>query len=658
MRANTTSSGLTYRPDIDGLRAIAVLLVLVFHFKLVSMAAAGFMGVDIFFVISGFLITGILKRELDAKTLSFRTFYLSRIRRLAPALTATLLLVFLFAAVNVFAGELLELSRQALASQLYVANFYFWGSVNYFGLQHENVFLLHMWSLAVEEQFYFLYPITLFLVDRYFKNYFWAFVAAGGLLSFALNIGTVAQRPEAVFYLLPARAWELVLGGTVNQLTGIWKVSRGTDEALGAVGLILIVCAVTFYSKETVFPGAYALLPVVGSACLLLAGHQNATTVSRFLCTDIATYVGRISYPLYLVHWPINVFGAGFFGRDYSLSYRVAGFCGSFALAALLTHGIEEPIRRRHWLRSNRQLLVAYLAALAVSFLTYTLVQANRGFPKRFPAEVSRLAAYDTDHTSVAMNQCEFPGKGATTERDFCYLGAQGDSAKWLVYGDSHAWAAYAAFDEWLRRKHERGLFIFRNSCPPILDVNVFGDHGECVAMNRAVFDFLGDHPSVGSVILVSAWRQAVEAKLSTSPTAYLSEKASVELFESQFDRTIKKLRDSGKRIYIWEPLPGATQSVPKALARSALEHRPVDIEISRRDYFEFFDFFFSALERNGRDIHVRIRTSDALCASGKCSVVIANTPAYFDDGHITQSPFRFWVSVLDRAERDSARDH
>ena len=201
--AKTAIGPLNYRADIDGMRAIAVMLVLVFHFSLFSVVKAGFLGVDVFFVISGFLITTILKMQLDTGRFDLRNFYVNRIRRLAPALLVVLLIVMLAGVLWLFPNDLINLSKQALVSQFYVANIYYWRNINYFGLGVHDIFLLHTWSLAVEEQFYLIYPACIWVLHRYFKRYFWAMITTGCLASFSLNILFVSCYPEATFYLLP-----------------------------------------------------------------------------------------------------------------------------------------------------------------------------------------------------------------------------------------------------------------------------------------------------------------------------------------------------------------------------------------------------------------------------------------------------------------------
>jgi peptidoglycan/LPS O-acetylase OafA/YrhL len=284
----TTIAPLKYRADIDGMRAIAVMLVLIFHFSLVPAAKAGFLGVDVFFVISGFLITTIIKRQLDIGIFGIVAFYVNRIRRLAPALFVVLLLTMSAGAFWLFPNELIELSKQALVSQFYVANFYYWRSISYFGLSTHDVFLLHTWSLAVEEQFYLIYPVCILLLDRHLKKYFWAAIVLGFLVSFGLNIILVSQKPEATFYLLPTRAWELLTGALVSLVAGKYARSKCIDEMVGLLGAGLVIISVACYRNDFYFPGFYALLPTMGTACLLLSGYDRATCVESSAAAERA----------------------------------------------------------------------------------------------------------------------------------------------------------------------------------------------------------------------------------------------------------------------------------------------------------------------------------------------------------------------------------
>jgi peptidoglycan/LPS O-acetylase OafA/YrhL len=642
-----TTPSQAYRTDIDGLRAIAVLLVLVFHFSLVPVVTAGFTGVDVFFVISGFLITGNLQRQIERGEFRVADFYLGRIRRLAPALVTTLAATFAVGLWVLFPNDLRELGNQLLAAQACVANVYFWRTVNYFGLNGENVFLLHTWSLAVEEQFYLLYPAALLVLWRWRSRWVWHGVAALLVMSFLLNVGLVRQKPEAVFYLLPTRAWELLAGGVTVFLASRVQTSRDTRQWLGAAGLLAIAAGATLYKPDWRFPGAFALVPVLGAALVLFSHDPRPTLSARVLQWAPLRYVGRISYPLYLVHWPIHVFAARLLGARYDDAARGAMFLVSFVAAALVFHGIETPIRERRWLAGRRSLLAGYGAALGITVAALAAVVSTGGLPQRFPPEVDRLASFVNDKTPP-LAECEFDGRpGDAALAHPCRVGDATRSPRWLVVGDSHAWATRDAFDLWLKGRSESGMFVFRHGCPPLADVHLFGDDGTCFRFNRAVADMALRTPGIDAVALVSTWRQGRERLIAASEREQPTDARSRQLFAQGFAAEISRLKTAGKRVYVWEPLPGAKANVPISMARAALSGTRPDIQKTSREYFEEYDFFFSDLKSAGASVDGVFSPAAALCASGSCATSVDGAPLYFDNSHPTRSSASYFAEVL-----------
>ena len=645
-----TTAPSKYRQDIDGLRAIAVLLVLIFHFSLVPAVTAGFIGVDVFFVISGFLITGILTRQLDGGTFSFRHFYVARIRRLAPALSVTLVATLCAGLILLFPDDLRELATQVLASQAYVANIYYWRTVNYFGLNGANVFLLHTWSLAVEEQFYLVYPVVLFLLHRAAPRKLPHALALLLLVSFGLNIGLIGAKPEAVFYLLPTRAWELLAGALTALAMRGADLSYGGKQALGLAGLVLIAGAALLYRPEYRFPGYFALLPVAGTCMLLFAHDARRTLAARCLEWAPLRYVGRISYPLYLVHWPLHVFAARILGGGYGPAWHVAMFLLSVVLAALIYHLVEQQVRTGRWLARPRALLVGYASALALTVLAFSAAWATGGLPARFPPEVARLAGFVNDKTPP-LTECEFAGKGDAVDlAHLCRIGSDKVAPRWLVFGDSHAWATHDAFDLWLKSRHESGVFAFRHGCPPLAGVHLFKDDGSCFRFNRAMVDLVHRPDGIDSVAVVSTWRQGREGIISTSERIRPSDAQSLQLFAQGLAAELEQLQAGGKRVYVWEPLPGATSNVPLAMAEAALHGRKAAVDKSRADYHAEYAFFFDALQANRSRLAGVFSPGDGLCSSGTCITSLAGSPLYFDNSHPTQSSAPFFADLLSRS--------
>lgn len=638
----------SYLPEVDGLRAIAVLLVLFFHFGVFDMGHAGFIGVDIFFVISGYLITSLILRQLELGTFSLAHFYIGRIRRLAPALLVAIVLTVAYGATRLFAEQFIELARQAILAQFYLVNFHFWKEIGYFGQQAADVPLLHLWSLAVEEHFYIFFPLGLLLLHRHARRYLWWGIAGAGLLSFALNLLLVTSKPEFTFYMLPTRAWELLAGALVAGVATHRPPGRLVREGALVAGLSCIVLALVIHRSTTPFPGTFALLPVAGGALMMLAAGAAPTRLSRLLANGPLVYVGRISYPLYLVHWPVQVFSRQTFGNDYGTPLRWLMLCASIALAAAIYHFVEKPVRRQRILASPRTLLVAYTAGVAGIAATFALVVGTGGLPDRFPAEVQRLADYRNDK-SPPLTECEFQGKPLSPITVGCRLGAPGAPLTWLVYGDSHAWAAHGVFDAWLRQAGKAGVIFYRNSCPPNLGLHILGDRGRCLAFNNEMLSLLEREKGLQNVFLVSTWRQAVERRLSPRQGLELDREQSIAAFDHAFGELVRRLSEDHRIVHVWEPVPGARDNVPLALARAKLEGRTADLSTPRATYEREYEFFFATLQRYRQYIHARFSPAAAVCDGVSCTATVGDVPAYIDNSHISRSPAPFWVDAMVR---------
>ena len=634
---------MSYRADIDGLRAVAVLLVLLFHFALVETVNAGYLGVDIFYVISGYLITGILLRHLQDGTLSLLGFYSARIRRLSPALYVVLLGTLTAGTLLLFPEQLQELARQLLAAQLYFANFYFWLKVNYFGLGSHDVYLLHTWSLAVEEQFYLLFPLALLLTRKYLKSRFFAVLAALFLASFLLDLYFLARKPEATFYMFPTRAWELLMGGLIAHPRIPKLTSRGLAEVLALCGAGLIVYSVTSHRGTEPIPGPYCLLPTAGTAAIIFANAHVNTLTRRALAWKPLVFIGTVSYPIYLVHWPLNVFAA-YLIRPYSGTLRVLMFGMSIGIAIVIYYFIEIPIRSKNVFRRQGALLAAYASGLCLTVLAAELIISSGGLPLRYPPAVARMASYVNDKTALLL-ECEAPN-GVIVTGSPCSLGITGNQPSWLIYGDSHAWAAHAAFDSWLVKRGEAGLFVFRHACPPVRGIHFLDKQDGCFLFNQRVFSYIAEHPGVARVMLVSTWKWPTDGGLVAANGTLLGKGESVALFSRQFVATIKDLHDLGREVYVWEPVPGARGTVPYELARKMLTPDTARLTLDRDQYLNDNRLFFQALADAREWVRGVVSPADALCRP-MCSVETNSVPLYFDDAHPTNSSAHVWADIL-----------
>ncbi|HEY3793828.1 MAG TPA: acyltransferase, partial [Bradyrhizobium sp.] len=332
-----------YRPDIDGLRAIAVGSVVAFH-AFPNFFKGGFVGVDIFFVISGYLISGIIVDAVERNRFSYLDFYIRRIRRIFPALVVVIAATLFVGWYVLLPDEFERLGKHLLAGAGFATNLVLWGEAGYFDVSSDTKPLLHLWSLAIEEQFYILWPLILGPVWRRKRGLLIATLSIAAI-SFAYNVISVVHHPVAAFYSPLARFWELMLGGVLAYLVrqkGEWLAHFRTPRAAG--GLLLIGVSVFALNREFAFPGYWALLPTVGAFLVISAGFTN--WISRYVLGNrLMVGIGLISYPLYLWHWPILVFAKIVKGGLLTPTDRVAAIAASVALAFLTYRFVEYPIR-------------------------------------------------------------------------------------------------------------------------------------------------------------------------------------------------------------------------------------------------------------------------------------------------------------------------
>ena len=357
-----------YRPDIDGLRAIAVLAVVLFHIGLAPLGG-GYVGVDIFFVISGYLITGIVKREMEENRFTFASFYERRARRILPALFFLLLVGFGLALWVSMPQDLANYGASGAAAVLFSSNIYFFLKTNYFDAAAEFQPLLHTWSLAVEEQFYFLFPPVLWLAIR--MKRIKAVVLTILALSLLLSVLVSARAPSFAFYLLPTRAWELMMGAALALGMVPWPSSQRMNEGLSVAALIGLGAAIFFFNDETVFPGIAAVLPCGAAAVLIQSGATSDSLVRRLLSNRLMVGIGLISYSLYLWHWILLAFARQALATlELPMIWAVGVFIGSFVMAYLSWRVVEQPFRNKsHFSRARIFALSGGLGAIVCGIL-------------------------------------------------------------------------------------------------------------------------------------------------------------------------------------------------------------------------------------------------------------------------------------------------
>lgn len=398
MNPKTNLSHLKYRPDIDGLRAIAVLAVVLFH-AFPSSLRGGFIGVDIFFVISGFLISAIIYENVKNKTFSFRDFYSRRVRRIFPALLVVISVTFGFGFFILSADEFNQLGKLIASGIGFVANLVLWSESGYFDVATETKPLLHLWSLGIEEQFYIIWPLLLIFAWNKKINLFFVIILIL-ILSFALNVSNIKTDPIGTFYSPLTRIWELLFGSLlawimvfkknsffnitskINNLLLKVKIFNNVDEKyllsniFSCIGIFLFIIGFVCITKESIFPGFWALIPVLGTVLVIMAGPQ-AWINEKILSNKIAVWFGLISFPLYLWHWPLLSYGRIYYDKMPPSGFRWVAVLLSILLAWLTVKYIEKPFRYSKYQTRTK---VIFLGSVAFFIATLGLITYTTNF--------------------------------------------------------------------------------------------------------------------------------------------------------------------------------------------------------------------------------------------------------------------------------------
>ena len=638
---------MQYRADIDGLRALAVGSVVIYHADH-RWLPGGFTGVDVFFVISGYLITRLIAADLERGQFSLATFYERRARRILPALLAVLAAATAAALAWLLPEELARFGESLLATLLFGSNVYFWRVSDYFATPPDSTPLLHTWSLAVEEQFYLVFPLVLLAMARcrapLRAALLWA-ALAGSLL---LAEWGAHHKPTPAFYLGPTRAWEL-LCGAVLALRMVPPIrSRAVAELAAAAGLAAIGAGFVILSEQSRFPGIAALLPCVGAALAIHAGEGHRTLVSRLLGWRPLVFVGLISYSLYLWHWVVLVFARHLALRELTVPELGGLIALSFLLAALSWRFIEQPFRRARRPPAGAQgapvPLVGTRVLLASTAATALLLAAggaafvaSAGLPGRLSPPALAFAQAQQD-TWAQRDACE--GR-------ICDLGtADPERPAVLLWGDSHAAALAPALQELAAAGDRRAIVAFKHSCPPLLSYRSFEERAtDCAPFAQAVLERIGDGQGVEHVILHARWPWYVEGTRNEQPTATpirltpdgFDPDANARTVAALLAQTVAALRERGIEVTVVTSIPEVGVDAPELLVRSVQRAKPLP-HVEAADFESRTARAHSAIAAAAaaapalRVIHVY----PELCREGRCAIARDGRALYHDDDHLS----------------------
>lgn len=639
------------RVDIQALRGLAVLLVVVYHARL-GAPASGFLGVDIFFVISGFLITGLVKAGIEQGTFTFRDFYFRRAKRLLPAAYVTFLITILCAPFILGTSELRDLTAQVAGALSFSANIVLWQQSGYFEGAAELKPLLHVWSLSLEEQYYFLLPATLVLIPR--RLWLRATILIA-IASLGLCLALIQWKPIATFYLLPTRAWELAIGSL-----GAFLIARPAMRTIARrlfwPGILLLV-TLPFIESTGNHPGLPAMLICIATLVVILDGRLSYTSSAPLRSM---ARIGDLSYSLYLVHWPVFAFlnnaWVGEMPGELPWPLGLAAMAASFPLAWLLHRFIEEPVRQAKISFSRQHLRRILAASLALAVLPFGLARA---YSSSIDFSTQRQANFGLgpaceQSTFKALPEC------MTDERP-----------EVLVWGDSYAMHIIPG----LQADHRNRLLqATRSACGPLTGIapverspkKGYDTHWarSCIEFNEDVMAHLAQTPSISTVVLSSPLRTYLDGDtfdiLVENQGGYRQTPPDADIALQHLSETIMRIRALGRRVVLIAPPPSSYFDIGACLGRlqegRLILGAPNDCVIDESDYRRRRSNVLELLDRISETAKVNvIRFDPLLCNSTHCRTSLEGTALYRDSGHLSRAGSRLLgqrIGLLDQVER------
>ena len=643
----------TYRPDIDGLRALAIIFVVIYH-AFPTVVTGGFVGVDIFFVISGFLISTIIYTQLDLGSFSFTQFYIRRIKRIFPALFLVLTFCFVFGWFNLLADEFKQLGMHIFGGASFISNLVLWNESGYFDNASETKPLLHLWSLGIEEQYYFIWPILLWLAARTKIDFIWVGLAVG-VASFGANVYEVflAENFSSAFYLPMNRFWELMAGA----LLAYAKLNQGkylsfgetAHEALrnfistetiknGAsiLGFLLLMLGVLLITKNSPFPGYWALLPVLGA--VLIIGVGQHAWINRFILSSrLLVWIGLISFPLYLWHWPLLSFAHLLHGSMPSAEIRIFTVAVSILLSAATYYLVERPIRSNQFNKTKALALVLLLTIVGYiglntyqrDGLTFRLNQIRF----RLPPVLQLLSIKDPASSGLNLAapkiDCSNRGEDEAGASENCLTAAEHKKPAIFIWGDSYAAHLTTGYEDRFGKAFQISR-KFYNGCPPIMDME-FLNRQNCTDKNKKIFEqVLKERPA--KLIIAANW---------------------TDYDWREIEGTIAKLHQAGyQNIDLIGPAPVWSDGLYKQLYLKFLEDKNPNIPF-RMKYGLDASKNFLAIDLGMGDMAKRLNVryisiTQILCNEDGCFTRFGDTSdtlESIDAGHFTKKTSQYVVS-------------
>lgn len=636
---------IAYRPEIDGLRCVAVMVVIFNHLSVPGFGG-GYVGVDVFFVISGYLITEIIKSGKQIGAFRISSFYRRRIIRLAPAYFTVLFFTGLLSAILMLPAELEQFSESALYSTFFAANFYMWHAVGgYFGTGADTTPLLHLWSLAVEEQFYLIWPASLLILIHFFgaSGRLLGVLTVILLLALAVSEYGAIHYRAAAYYLMPARAFELLIGAVLAlSAERIYSFSPRYIQVLGGfLGLCLIVYACLSFSAATWFPGLHALVPCLGTALIIVFVRRDDPLLGRVLTSRTFVGVGKISYPAYLWHWPIISFlNLYLIEIDFFMGAVVT--VATLLLSAATYIGIEKPAGRFRGLRTGRIAVAGFVLPAMLSVLFCLSVFVFNGFPSRFDEKLNRRAEAVLAHADVERGRCNEGPVAAPLGPDQCVLGKKNSGVDILLIGDSHANHFSGMIDVLASRAGLRAYDITQSNTAFMVGVDRYYErdgeivkHGNFRSRNEVLRNKIIPK-GYDYVVMAGSYVGYYNGLLSNDSNAPSQTETPIVMKEAM-SATMRSVIETGAVPIIIKGAPAFDRDISRCTLNNLRFEKNEECHLPRKAYEEKFADWSALLESLTEEFDslVVIDPAEVMCDATWCYSELNDLPLYKDSNHL-----------------------
>ena len=629
---------MKFRNDINGLRAVAVSLVVLYHFKIPPFSG-GFIGVDIFFVISGYLMTRIIVSSLDVNSFSLCQFYFSRCKRIIPPLLLLCLILVFFGIFIIPPHELAILAKHSFSSLAFISNFIYYREAGYFDSGSIYKWLLHTWSLSVEWQFYLLLPIILIFINRFLKGKYNVFLSILLIISFVISIYITKTNTSLSYFFFGSRAWEMILGGLAytSKLSLFFKC-QSFNKNLQYLFLLTLVISGVYIDDSILWPGFYTIIPVLLTVLVLLLDYD-----SLFLNNFFVKKIGLWSYSIYLYHWPVLVASYIFFD-EINIWVSLCLIPISIILGACSYYFIENKASVFHNQLSNPRII---FIALATMLLLCIIIFKMDGFPKHAPERVNYVSSFSMDNNKLARKCLVMEGDSFPE----CKFGPDKNDkdVDLVVIGDSHAYATLSAVIESNRKASI--VFIAQSSCPALPSINRVG-RPDCGKFMSKAFDVVKEKYTNASLLIVNRYSQYFYGEYgnhSNNTEFFLNgKKGTLKGFFNQLQLTLNNFNRS-RRIYILSPIPDFPYDVIFRMSRDTMLGKVRDVVLPITNYKSRSDDVIKEINKiSNKNKNITILSVDNyLCDNSYCYGSKGGVPLYRDSNHLSETGNKVLVPLF-----------